>query len=163
MNTTDLERLGACSDSLEWVAQQRNATQAWRDCERGDWMIWLIVRTAKPGSPRHRRAVALLCRSMRRALRFVPRGERRPLKAIRLAEQWTRSPRKVSTEGLRVAADAAADAVAYVAYVAYAADAAADAAACVVDAVAHADPTCSLRDCARLVRKEFPRPPRLRR
>ena len=41
-----LERLLACSDSLEWLRTlppESSAYSAWRTCERGDWLAWLIT------------------------------------------------------------------------------------------------------------------------
>ncbi len=41
-----LTRLGACSDSLTWLREQRCATasEAWAACDRIDWMMWLAGR-----------------------------------------------------------------------------------------------------------------------
>jgi uncharacterized protein with PIN domain len=44
MKTTKLEKLSACSDAREWVATQKNYKEAWQNCERGDWMLWLAKR-----------------------------------------------------------------------------------------------------------------------
>ena len=37
-----LTAMNACRPAVEWAETQRNMRQAWRDCERGDWMIWLL-------------------------------------------------------------------------------------------------------------------------
>ena len=42
---TILERLGACADAREWVGD-RTLDQAWAECERPDWMLWLHARSA---------------------------------------------------------------------------------------------------------------------
>ena len=39
-----LENLNACEDSIEWLSTQDNLQQAWEDCERGDWLLWLAAR-----------------------------------------------------------------------------------------------------------------------
>ena len=39
-----LENLNACEDSIEWLSTQDNLQQAWKDCERGDWLLWLVAR-----------------------------------------------------------------------------------------------------------------------
>ena len=41
---TILERLGACADAREWVGD-RTLDQAWAECERPDWMLWLHARS----------------------------------------------------------------------------------------------------------------------
>ena len=41
MKTDKLKKLSACSDARVWVATQRNYKEAWQNCERGDWMLWL--------------------------------------------------------------------------------------------------------------------------
>ena len=41
---TILERLGACKDAREWVGT-RTLAEAWAECERLDWMLWLHART----------------------------------------------------------------------------------------------------------------------
>ena len=39
-----LEKLNACRSSIEWLQTQDNLEQAWKDCERGDWLLWLVAR-----------------------------------------------------------------------------------------------------------------------
>ena len=41
---TTLKNLNACEDSIEWLSTQDNLEQAWYDCERGDWLLWLVAR-----------------------------------------------------------------------------------------------------------------------
>jgi hypothetical protein len=40
---TLLNDLKACQEAVEWVGD-RTLEEAWRDCERGDWMLWLYAR-----------------------------------------------------------------------------------------------------------------------
>ena len=44
MNTlqTKLKELDACDEAIEWAKDYDNLQQAWDNCQRGDWMIWLI-------------------------------------------------------------------------------------------------------------------------
>ena len=87
------------------------------------------------------------CECARLALPYVPKGEKRPLKAIEVAEAWVRG--EVTIEEVRDVADAA-DA----AYAAYAADAAYTTyAACAADAAARKN---ILAKCADIVRKHYP-------
>ena len=41
---TKLKKLDACKDSTRWLSAQDNLEQAWEDCERGDWLLWLVAR-----------------------------------------------------------------------------------------------------------------------
>lgn len=43
--TAYLAKMGACDEALKW-ARGKTLAQAWRTCPRGDWMVWLIYRTA---------------------------------------------------------------------------------------------------------------------
>jgi len=38
-----LKKIGACSDARKWNAD-RNLEKCWQDCERGDWMLWLMKK-----------------------------------------------------------------------------------------------------------------------
>ena len=44
MNTTKLERLNACRDAVKYVRTQKSAVDAWNNCPRGDWMLWIASR-----------------------------------------------------------------------------------------------------------------------
>lgn len=39
-----LKKLDACLPALEWVATQKDYKDAWQNCERGDWMLWLAKK-----------------------------------------------------------------------------------------------------------------------
>jgi hypothetical protein len=145
---------GACADAVAWVAAHGGTPRRiWSDCPRGDWMLWLA---AKRGVDR-KLVVTAVCKCARLALKHVPAGETRPLKAIEAAEAWVRG--EATIEQVRAAADAAdaayaayaADA-AYAAYAAYAAAAAAYAAyaaAAAAAAYADADADADAREQAR--------------
>ena len=113
-----LKQIHACNEAIDWVGE-RTLAEAWAECERADWMLWLIGNMiGKPGWPTHQEFVRATCLCVRPALEFVPVGEDRPRFAIEAAERWAKNP---TTEN-RLAAAAAA-------YAAYAARAAAYAAA----------------------------------
>lgn len=40
-----LADLGACPPALDWVGG-RDLDTAWRECQRGDWLIWLMREAA---------------------------------------------------------------------------------------------------------------------
>ena len=98
--TALLTRLDACREAREWAAG-KTLEQAWAECPRGDWMLWLaglldIDRKV---------LVQAACACARLALPHVPESETRPLKAIETAEAWTRG--EATIEDVRAAADAA--------------------------------------------------------
>ncbi len=39
--TRVLRRLGACEEAREWAAN-KDLTTAWAECQRPDWMLWLL-------------------------------------------------------------------------------------------------------------------------
>jgi len=136
VRTDELEKLSACKRAVEWVAEQPSAAAAWRNCERGDWMLWLLGRlSGEPGSAKRKRLVLCCCQCARLALTHVPAGEDRPRLAIETAERWARGEGPTLSD-VRAAADAA-DA-AYAAYVAAYADAAYAAYAAYAAHAAHA-------------------------
>ena len=162
-----LRHVGACADAIAWCETQPNKAAAWRNCERGDWMLWAIGKTVgPPGDDSRKPLVMAACECARLALPYLPAGEQRPLAAIETAEAWCRGDATLNQ--VRAAASyaayayaAAAPAYAYAAHVAAAAAAAAYAAyATYADADAR---TITLRQCADIVRKHFPKPPRVPR
>ena len=172
-----LGQVGACREAVEW-AGTRTIAQAWAECPRGDWMLWLLARLDAD----RQRIVRAACQCARLALPYVPSDELRPLAAIETAEAWTRGEATLVQVN---AAAAAAYAAAYAAYAyaydayTYAYDAAAAAAAAAydaytyaydaadaaayaadaADAAAYAARTSTLARCADLVRVEFPELP----
>jgi hypothetical protein len=38
-----LKALKACRRAVDWVGD-RTASQAWDECERGDWMLWYAIK-----------------------------------------------------------------------------------------------------------------------
>jgi hypothetical protein len=124
-----LKALGACSGTVgavPWVAQQKTPRQAWRDCKRGDWMLWILGRmSGPPESESRRRLVLAACDCAELSLPYV-------------TDDWVRSICEATLEVTRawaVGADAtieqvreervacwrAASAAAYAAYAAHAA------------------------------------------
>ena len=171
-----LNKLGACNEAVKWAKEMKNGQAAWDNCERGDWMLWLVGKTSgKPMSVKRKNLVLCACECARLALKYVPKGEDRPLKCIETAESWARG--EVSYDDLVEARRAAYDATASAsasfasyasyaasyaayeaaAYAAYAASAAYDAAA--YDA---AYVTKTLKECADIVRKHYPKVPVVR-
>ena len=130
-----LSPLGACNNAVAWAATQPSATVAWRECKRGDWMLWLCGKlSGEPESESRRKLVLAACACARLSLHHVKASEFRPLRAIETAEAWARGDAGVTLEEVRTAAYAAAYLAAYAA--AYA-------------------------KCADIVRAHYPKAPRL--
>jgi hypothetical protein len=122
-----LESLHACSEAKNWVGD-KTINQAWAECPRADWMMWLLGSMIdKPGWPTRQQVVLLACDCAETALKYVPEGEDRPRQAILTTRAWARG--EASIEQVRAAAYAAYAYVANAAYAAYAAAYAANAAA----------------------------------
>jgi len=131
-----LERLGACREAADWY-DGRDSEQAWAECERGDWMLWVAGKL----NVDRKVLVAAACECAELALVHVPDGEDRPRQAIETARAWVSG--NATLEQVRKAASAA-----YAAAYAVAARAAASAA----DAAAYASRAKSLRRSAEIVR-----------
>ena len=99
-----LRKLGACPAAVEWARGFPTLQAAWDACGRADWMLWLCERVDGEIRPATRLAA---CACARTALRCVPAGEDRPLRAIETAERFARG--EATAEEM---ADAMADAVA---------------------------------------------------
>ena len=132
MKTTKLEKIDACRDAREWVATQKNYKEAWQNCERGDWMLWLAKRLKV--DDRKLTLAKFKCANQVRHLM----KDQRSIDALDASEKYGNG--EIGREELNAAADAAdADAAAaYAAYAAYAADADAAAAAAAYAAYAAA-------------------------
>jgi hypothetical protein len=158
MKTTKLEKINACKDAIEWVATQKNYKEAWMNCERGDWMLWLAKRLRV--DDRKLTLAKFKCANQVRHLMKDPRS----LAALDAAEKSGNG--EISRDELDTAAYAAAYAAyaaaayaayaaayAAAAYAAYAAYAAADAAAYAAYAAAAAAKKESLKKSAEFCRE----------
>ena len=136
-----LHRRGACGDAVRFAARHETSGAAWDACERADWMLWILAKTAggKRGSDARKRICLLACECARTALPYADDATRpATLACIETVEAWARG--EAALKEVRAARRSAyADAYAHAAYAAdayaNAAYAAADAAA---DAYAHA-------------------------
>jgi hypothetical protein len=113
VKTTKLEKIDACSDAIEWVATQKNYKEAWQNCERGEWMLWLAKMLKV--NDRKLTLAKFKCANQVRHLMKDPRS----LAALDAAEKYGNG--EISRDELDTAAAADADAAAYAAYAAYAA------------------------------------------
>jgi len=153
----NLKSLNAHTKMIEWAKTQPDPQTAWDNCERGDWMLWLLEQLAGDlGSESRKKLVLTACQCARLSLKYIPEGEGRSLKAIETAEAWANGKNGVSLEDVKLAADDAADvSIAYAA--AYAAYVATDAAAAAAAGIEAQDKI--LKQCADIVREYYPEVP----
>ncbi len=125
------KRMIACSEVIEWVKEHKYSfREAYQNCHRGDWLIWLFSLT-NPDDIQLRVLTAANCANTIRHLMT----DERSMKAVDTAIAFGKG--KVTIDQLNAAAAAtdAADAIAYAAYsAAAAATDAADAAYAAADA-----------------------------
>ena len=143
-----LVKLNACGDAIGYARSKPDAESAWRDCERGDWLLWIAASLGVD-----RNAVVLaVCDCVEMASFPWPEGDDRPRRAIETARAWIRG--EASIDEVRAAANAA-----YAAYAANAANAAANtaanAAAYAAGRAANAAYRQSLSESANIVRKHI--------
>ena len=120
-----LQGLRACSEARKWT-RGKSLSEAWRACDRGDWMLWLCAKMiGQEGWPTQQQVVLAACSCAERSLKFVRKGDDRPRLAIETARRWARGEASMS-EVQDDDAAAAAYAAAYAAADAAADDAAAD-------------------------------------
>lgn len=97
-----LRSLGACAESLRYVAAHGDdAVSALVECPDRRWLTWLAGALMACGHLDRRVIVLCACASARTALRYVPAGEERPLRAIETAEAWCRG--EATIEDVRTA------------------------------------------------------------
>jgi len=132
MQTTKLEKINACCEAREWVATQKNYKEAWQNCERGDWMLWLAKRLDV--DDRKLTLAKFKCANQVRHLM----KDSRSIAALDAAERYGNG--EINRDELNTATAAAYAAYAAAAAAAYAAAAYADAAAyaAYADAAAYA-------------------------
>ena len=163
-----IESYGPCPEAIVWLRTQPDFETAWANCQRGDWMLWLLGRLCRTIEDR-KILVRTACACARLSLQYVPPDEQRPRIAIETAEAWANRMAGVTIGDVRNAAHAAH--AAYAAYVAYVADAASVAAvyasyasvaaAYAYDAASAASYAASqhvLAQCAEIVRKHYATP-----
>ena len=123
-----LKDLNACNEAVEWC-EGKTLPQAWSECQRADWMLWLCSKMIeKKGWPDRKTLVLAACLCAETALKFWEKKhptDNRPHIAIETARRWARGEATLDeVKAAADAADAAADAAYAAAAYAYAADAA---------------------------------------
>jgi len=97
----ELQKLNASTSVMEWVGN-KNFHAAWNECERADWLLWMVTRKLhEEGWPTRQEIVLATCSCVRKfALPLVPASDKRPRLAVKMAEQWAQG--KISTEEVKV-------------------------------------------------------------
>ena len=102
----NLRLLNPCEDGLKFAESFKTLQEAWDKCERGDWMLWLLGKLSGPSdSSKRKELVLIVCKCARTSLKYVTKGEKRPLIAIQTAEKWAIG--KATLEEVNAAANAA--------------------------------------------------------
>jgi hypothetical protein len=98
--------LGACKDATDWAKDYRTLGDAWQNCQRGDWMLWLVAQTLgkEQNSSGRKRLVFAACQCARLGLPYTT--DARVLAAIEVTERWAIG--QTSIQEVRDAAYAAA-------------------------------------------------------
>lgn len=78
----ELRAMGACDDAIAWVGD-RTLAEAWTECERSNWMMWLLRRRV---SVDKRLSVALAIAFAERVLHLARSSEARA--AVDAARGW---------------------------------------------------------------------------
>ena len=117
--TDKLRNLNACSAAVTWAETQRGLSTAWKNCERGDWMLWLLGKKAGPIDSRSRKNLALCATEVAElALPHAGKNRKVCLRVYRTIRAYHNGT--ATLDEVKAARHAAADA----AYAADAADAA---------------------------------------
>jgi len=169
-----LKKLNACREAIQYVSGCKTADEAWENCERGDWMLWMAGSlSGKPWSKKRKILVLASCECARLAWDKMPTKSK---DCILLFENWAEGEDISKAELIKVST--AARAAAFAAHTARASavatcasavatcasadafDAAAKAhaaAACAARAARAAAATMkALAKCADIARKHYP-------
>jgi hypothetical protein len=107
--TDKLVAMNACPDAVEWARGHSSLAAAWKACDRAEWMLWFIGELCRT-APQRKKLTLATCACARTALKYVPKGEKRPLVAIQTAERWARGTHGVTIDDVRAARAAAGEA-----------------------------------------------------
>jgi len=148
-----IESLGACRSALKWLQSYTDPQKAWGECERGDWMLWLLSWQSEDSESR-KKLVYTACQCARLALPNTK--DKRARKCIETTEAWTRGEASIAQ-----VQDARRAAYAHAAV--FAAAFAADVYVSVDTYASYADIVTAVgrKQCANIVREHYPDPPTL--
>ena len=116
-----LKELNACREAIQYVSGCKTADEAWENCERGDWMLWLAGSLSGRAWSKKRKILVLAsCECARLAWDKMPTKSK---DCILLFENWAEGEDISKAELIKVSTAAHADAAAHTAAYAAHADA----------------------------------------
>ena len=95
-----LKSINACDPACKWQ-EGKDLETVWNTCERGDWMIWLLVNSENEVTDRELRLIAVKCA---RQVQHLMKDER-SINALDVAERFANG--EATQEELNAAWDAA--------------------------------------------------------
>jgi hypothetical protein len=102
-----LKNKRACPEAIKWVKESKTETfiELWNECDRADWMLWLLATMIKEKEwPSRKTVVLCACDCAETSLQFIPENENRPKIAIQTAREWTEG-KTTKIECVKAAAD----------------------------------------------------------
>ena len=100
---TKLKELDACDDAIIWAKDYDTLQQAWDNCQRSDWMIWLINKMEWSNDKDLRLMAVAFARQVQHLMK-----DQRSINALDVAERYANGEATVDElTAARVAARAA--------------------------------------------------------
>jgi len=156
MNTLQikLKELDACDDAIQWAKDYDTLQQAWDNCQRSDWMFWLINKMRFSNDKDLRLMAVAFARQVQHLMK-----DQRSINALDVAERYANG--EATVEELRTAGEAAdaawaARGAAWAAEAAWAARAAWEAAREAAARAARSAAEAAGADQANIIRKYLP-------
>ena len=115
---TEIEEYEACKDAVEYREQFNTFQEAWKNCQRGDWMLWIAFKLKV-----NKRTLTLTKARCAKTVMHLMEDER-SIKAVKVAEKYGLG--YATEEELEEASNDAS----YASYTSYASAAASNAAYC---------------------------------
>jgi len=130
-----LESIPACEGAIKWV-KNRSIKRAFKECQRGDWMLWYAYRNREKLGLEDMKLITLAKVKCARLVQYLMKDER-SLKALDVAEKFAlgKATGKELSNAANEAADVAANITIYHNTYVYTAKSAAYAAAYAADTV----------------------------
>lgn len=75
-----LKQLGACRGALDWINWRQDPEKAWKECHRGDWLLWIVCDLFGPWSKEYS--------GVRIAFLSAPSEDTAEVFAVRAAISW---------------------------------------------------------------------------
>lgn len=104
-----LSKLGACNEAVKW-SNGKTLSVAWNECDRADWMLWLVGNMAgREGWPTRQQIMLVACLIAEDALPIFEKkypDDDRVRKCIEVTRAWAKG--ETTIEQVREARAAAA-------------------------------------------------------